>query len=290
MKITFKEFTVLADYIQQVTGIALDQSKTYLVETRLSKLAEELKCTSFSELHLKVRADAGGALASKIVDAITTKETLWFRDNSPFALLQHKILPELMDRRFSGAGNPGKGAIRIWSAACSTGQEVYSLAMVIREMLPDWSRYNIRILGTDIANEAIARASYGQYQKFEMERGLPPDRLAKYFVPVNGNAYKVKDELRAMATFRQHNLMAPSFAALGRFDLVLCRNVAIYFAPEDKAKLFLKIAQILEPDGYLIIGSTESLLGTSEAFEPKRHLNTVFYQLKNQNSPRGPVR
>jgi chemotaxis protein methyltransferase CheR len=284
MKITPKEFTVLADYIRDLTGIALDQNKVYLAETRLSNLAEALKCTSFSELHLKARADASGSVAGKIIDAITNKETLWFRDTSPFALFQHKILPELIDRRFSGAGNAGKGPIHVWSAACSTGQEVYSLTMVIRDLLPDWSRYNIKILGTDIADEAIARASYGQYQKFEMERGLPRDKLEKYFVPGNGNFWKIKDELRAMATFRKHNLLAPSFASLGRFDVILCRNVAIYFTPEEKAKLFLKIAQILQPDGYLIIGASESLMGVSDAFEPKRHLNAVYYQLKNRSS------
>jgi chemotaxis protein methyltransferase CheR len=280
LKITPSELKVFASFIQEMSGIALDQSKAYLLETRLGGLAQELGCASFSELYFKAKADSSLKVARKIIDGITTKETLWFRDTSPFELLRHKILPELIDKRFLKPVGPGKKGLKIWSAACSTGQEVYSLAIIIKELLPDWSKYSISILGTDISDEAVSRASYGQYNQFEIERGLPREKMEKYFTPNGQSIWKIKDETRAMTTFRRHNLME-SLAALGTFDLILCRNVAIYFSQPDKGKLFQKIAQILEPDGYLIIGSTESLLGVSEEFEPQRHLNSIFYQRKN---------
>jgi chemotaxis protein methyltransferase CheR len=279
LKIAPSELKVFATFIQEISGIALDQSKAYLLETRLGGLAQELGCVSFSELYFKAKADPSLKVARKVIDAITTKETMWFRDNSPFELLRHKILPELIDKRFLKPTSVIKKGLKIWSAACSTGQEVYSLAIIIKELLPDWAKYNINILGTDISDEALARASYGQYNQFEIERGLPRDKMEKYFTKNGQSTWKIKDEPRGMATFRRYNLMEP-FSSLGTFDLILCRNVAIYFSPEDKVKLFQRIAQSLEPDGYLIIGSTESLLGVTSDFEPQRHLNSIFYQRK----------
>lgn len=257
----------------------LDQSKAYLLEARLAGLVAELQCASFNELYYKAKADASGKIRNAIIDAVSTKETLFFRDASPFELLQHKILPELIDRRLGRQGIPGSKDIRIWSAACSTGQEVYSIAMVIQDLLPDWSRYNIKILGTDISDEAISRASYGRYNKFEIERGLPKEKLKKYFLPLSDNGWKVKDDLRSLATFKKLNLLE-NLVGLGRFDVIFCRNVAIYFSSTDKVSLFQRLAEILEPNGYLIIGSTESLLGVSPLFEGKKHLRSVFYQLK----------
>jgi chemotaxis protein methyltransferase CheR len=286
LKIAPSELKVFASYVQEISGIALDQSKAYLVETRLSSLAQELGCVSFSELYFKAKADTTLKVARKIIDAITTKETMWFRDNSPFELLRHKILPEIIDRKLLKPGSLGKKGIKIWSAACSTGQEVYSLAIIIKELLPDWSKYGISILATDLSDEAITRASYGEYNQFEIERGLPREKLEKYFIKNSQSTWKIKDEPRSMATFRRYNLLE-SFISLGAFDVILCRNVAIYFSPEDKAKLFQRIAQVLEPDGYLIIGSTESLLGVCPEFEPQRHLNSIFYQRKHQTSRPG---
>ncbi|MEA2103015.1 MAG: protein-glutamate O-methyltransferase CheR, partial [Thermodesulfobacteriota bacterium] len=205
----------------------------------------------------------------------TTNETLFFRDNSPFEMLQHKVVPDIIDRRESKAG-PTK--IRIWSAACSTGQEIYSIAITLKELLPDMKGYRISLLGTDISDAAVAQASYGKYNKFEIERGLSMDKLKKYFTP-DGNTWKVKDEIRAMASFKKLNLMEP-FSGLGKFDIIFCRNVAIYFSLEDRKKLFNKIADMLEPDGFLIIGSTESLTGISDRFAPQRHIRAIFYQLK----------
>ncbi len=168
--------------------------------------------------------------------------------------------------------------MKIWSSACSTGQEVYSIAIVLKELLPDFKKYNIKLLGTDISDAAVAQASSGKYNKFEIERGLARDKLQKFFT-LNGGAWKIKDEIRAVATFKKQNLMLP-FNGLGKFDIIFCRNVAIYFSMADRKKVFNKLADMLMPDGYLIIGSTESLTGVCPKFIPERHMRSVYYKLK----------
>jgi len=278
IKITPDEFKLIAKYIYDISGIALDQGKAYLFETRLGSILQEFGCSSFKDLYFKAKADASKAIERKIIDAISTNETMFFRDTGPFELLRHKILPDLVDRQSAKSSGRLPTSIRIWSAACSTGQEVYSIAIVLKELLPDLSKYNIKLLGTDISDAAIAQSSYGAYNQFEIDRGLAQDKLLKYFSR-NGDNWKIRDEIRAMAQFRKLNLMLP-LIGLGKFDIVLCRNVAIYFNLDDKKKLFDKIADILEPDGYLIIGSTESLTGISPRFDPKRYLRSIFYQLK----------
>lgn len=277
IKISPDELKVVAQYIQEISGIYLDQSKAYLFETRLSSVAEECGCTSYRDLQLKAKRDVSKKIERAIVDAITTNETLFFRDKGPFELLQHKILPEVIDLRTQKTGSL-KTNVKIWSAASSSGQELYSIAIVIKELLKDLSRYNISLLGTDISDSAIAQASYGKYNKFEIERGLDKAVLQKYFT-LFGDSWKIKDEIRSMVNFRKLNLMQP-FTALGKFDIIFCRNVAIYFTLQDRTKLFNKIADSLADDGYLIIGSTESLTGVCPRFVPKRHLRSIFYQKK----------
>ena len=283
MKIEPDEFRVFSQYIRSLCGVILDDSKTYLIETRLSSLAQDNGCSTFSELYYKARSDLTKALPRQIIDAITTNETLFFRDIAPFEMLQHKILPELVDRRRKKAqAQPGskQGAsfpLRIWSAACSTGQEVYSIAIILKELLGDVNPYDLRLLGTDISNRAIAQASRGFYNKIEIERGLPGGKLERYFTAID-NGWKIKDEIRAMASFSTINLLE-NFSNLGRFDIIFCRNVAIYFSDPDKANLYKRLASALEPDGYLVIGATESLTGVSPLFVPQRHLRSVFYQL-----------
>ena len=279
MKITPNEITIFAKYIKDICGINLDPSKAYLMETRLKNVIEEAGCVSFHDLFTKAKADGTKTLERKIIDAMTTNETLFFRDVSPFEVLQHKILPDLIDIRSSKTSNLLPTPLKIWSAACSTGQEVYSISIVLKELLPDREKYSVKLLGTDISDAAIAQASYGAYNKFEIERGLSRDKLQKYFTD-SGESWKINDEIRSMANFRKLNLMLP-FSGLGKFDVVFCRNVAIYFTLEDRKKLFEKIADLLEKDGYLIIGSTESLTGVCPQFEPKRYLRSIFYQLKS---------
>ncbi len=279
MKITPNEITIFSKYIKEICGIHLDPSKAYLLETRLKNVIEESGSESYHDLCTKAKADSSKTLERKIIDAMTTNETLFFRDASPFEVLQHKILPDLIDSRSSKTSNLLPTPLKIWSAACSTGQEVYSISIVLKELLPENNKYNIKLLGTDISDAAISQASYGAYNKFEIERGLSRDKLQKYFSD-HGDSWKVNDEIRSMANFRKLNLMLP-LNGLGKFDVVFCRNVAIYFTLEDRKKLFEKIAGLLEKDGYLIIGSTESLTGVCPQFEPKRYLRSIFYQLKN---------
>ncbi|MEJ2659686.1 MAG: CheR family methyltransferase [Desulfobacteraceae bacterium] len=217
---------MLAKYIYEISGINIEASKAYLIETRLGRILESENCDSYSEFYQKAKKDASKVLEKKVIDAITTNETLFFRDGNPFELLKHKILPEIIDRR---SATKTLRPIRIWSAV-------------------------------------------------EIERGLPRDRLHLYFTPDGAN-WKIKDAIRSMASFQKLNLMHP-FSALGKFDIIFCRNVAIYFTLEDRKKLFSKMADALEPDGYMIIGSTESLTGVCPRFVPKRHLKSIFYQLR----------
>lgn len=274
-----KDFATWATYIYSISGISLDPTKSYLVETRFSSLLKETNSPSFRALYDKVVMDATGVLKRKVVVAITTNETSFFRDSAPFEMLKHKIIPDLMDIRTKQQGKGGKPiTLRVWSAACSTGQEVYSTAICFKEVLRDLSKYDIRILGTDISDRVIAQASYGKYSKLEMERGLPPDKTGMYFVP-DGSDYKVKDEIRSLTTFKNLNLLEPlSFP--NKFDVIFCRNVAIYFSDADKRKLFDGIARVLAPDGFLIIGSTETLVGISQSFDSKRHIRSIYYQLR----------
>ncbi len=277
LKITSSELKLIAKYIYDVSGIHLDASKTYLFETRLSSIAEGLGCSSYQDLYNKAKRDPKKAIEREIIDAISTNETLFFRDKGPFELLQHKLLPELIDAR-TPSSPVLKTNVKIWSAASSTGQELYSIAIVIKQLIPDLAKYNFKLLGTDISDSAVSQASYGKYNKFEIERGLPRQQLQKYFT-LFGDSWKIKDEIRAMVNFRKLNLMKP-FAALGKFDIIFCRNVAIYFTPTDRKNLFNRMADSLTEDGYLVIGSTESLTGVCPRFIPKRHLRSIFYQKK----------
>ena len=221
------------------------------------------------------KSDPSRSLERRIVDAITTNETSFFRDTSPFDLLRHKMIPELIDRR----ARTGSARMRIWSAACSTGQEIYSIAMVLKELLGDPDRYGIELLGTDISDDAVARASRGRFSPVEIGRGLSDAQRTRYYLPVAGG-WQIRDEIRAMASFRKLNLMA-DFSALGRFDVIFCRNVAIYFTEKDRISLFGRMGRALEPGGYLVIGAMESLNGICPQFESRRHLRSTFYQMKH---------
>lgn len=278
-RITPDEMKIVSKYIYDISGIWLDSSKAYLVETRLKGLLRENESDSYYDLYRKAKADTSHTLERKIIDAICTPETMFFRDNSPFELLRTIILPELVARKTS---QPSyfPASLRIWSAGCSTGQELYSIAMVLRECVMNPEKFNISLLGTDISNAAVSRASSGEYSQITVERGLPADKLAKFFMKNNQN-WKIKEDIRSMCAFRKHNLMN-SFDGLGRFDIVFCRNVAIYFQKKDKAAIFDKIGDILEPDGYLIVGSSESITGVNSRFEPVTHSNMIFYRLKDR--------
>ncbi len=273
------EFGLWARYVYELTGIALEPSKSYLIESRLEPLLNVHGCKTLNDLYRKSRMDRTGDIEKDIIDQITTNETLFFRDHSPFEMLKYKILPDMIDRKRRNAFSSLPVSIRIWSAGCSTGQEVYSIAITLKEALENMTSCNITVLGTDISRAAIAKASYGTYSQLEIERGVEAAYLLKYFTR-NGNVWKICDEIRSMATFKAMNLMQP-FTGMGKFDMVFCRNVGIYFTVEDRKKLFQNIEKVMLEDGALIIGSTESLTGIAPQFISRRHLKSVFYQVKS---------
>ncbi|MFP4427861.1 MAG: CheR family methyltransferase [Desulfovermiculus sp.] len=276
-----QEFKTLSKYIYSIAGIYLDESKEYLVQSRLNPLLVSFNLASFSELYYKATTDPSGELEKYIIDAVSTNETFFFRDNAPFDLLKFKIIPELIDEK-KRRHSKGKIDLSIWSAACSTGQEVYSIAISLLEVLPDIEKYEIKILGSDISRQAITRASYGQYNKLEVDRGLPPEYLHKYF-QLTKNGWRIKDFVRSMASFQVINLMS-DLRAIGPFDIVFCRNIAIYFSPPDKKKLFSRIAGVLRPRGYLIVGGSESLAGLAPDFESRHYLRGMYYQLTSDQA------
>jgi chemotaxis protein methyltransferase CheR len=274
--ITQNELLAWSRYIHEICGVYLDTTKGYLIETRLAALLRETGSGGWAELLYKAKSDTVAALRLKIISAITTNETSFFRDSAPFELLQYKLFPELIDRRTKSGLHPIP--IRILSAACSTGQEAYSTAIVLKEMLGDLRNYDIRILGLDISDAAVAQASYAHYSWMELDRGMSADKLVRHF-ELSGDTYKVRDELRATATFRRANLLEPLIES-SPFDIIFCRNIAIYFTEPDKKKLFRNLGRVLARDGAFIIGSTESLTGLCPEFEPQRYHRSVFYQKK----------
>lgn len=284
MQVTAEDIKVISRLVSDLCGIVLDESKGYLIQSRLSTLAEEAGCKTFSELYYKARYERESALRDKVIDAITTNETLFFRDTSPFDVLQNKIIPDLIDAK---AKTAFPRRIRIWSAACSTGQEPYSMVMVLKELLGDLSAWDIQILATDISDAAIRHASIGRYAVHEIRRGMRPDFLKKYFTE-DAQGWKIKDELRGIIAFKRLNLLEP-FTALGMFDVIFCRNVAIYFSPEVRKNLFLRLAAQLTVDGALLVGSSESLTDLGERFKPLQHCRAIFYRPNQRFVPAAPV-
>lgn len=271
------EMAAWSRYIHEICGVYLDHSKGYLIQTRLRGLLRETGSENYSELLYKVKTNPDKSLQTKVINLVTTNETSFFRDTSPFELIKYKLLPELIDRRSQNGKRPIP--IRILSAACSTGQEVYSTAIVLKEILGNFRNYDIRILGIDISDHAVAQASYAHFSRMELDRGMASDKMKCYFESV-GDRWKVCDELRSLASFRRGNLLDPIMTT-ALYDIIFCRNVAIYFTEQDKIRLFKNLARVLDKDGALIIGSTESITGLCPEFEPKRYLRSIFYQKKN---------
>ena len=280
-----EEFVRLAGFIRRHSGIELAPGKEYLLETRLHSLLRERGFSSFSQLSDALDFSGAGELQEKVINAVSTRETLFFRDKDWFNLLRFKIFPDIIDfkiRNFSGA----KSTLTVWSAGCSTGQEVYSVIMAFLETVRHRPGVGIRVLGSDISNEAVSRASYGEYSDFEVGRGLDSTMRNRYFQKV-GTMWRVRDEVRALATFSRHNLLSDPMHS-GSFDVVLCRNVGIYFSMDDRNRLFQRIRSSLQPPGYLLLGATESLGDDAKAgLVGRRHLNALYYVLDGQHDSPG---
>ena len=239
------------ELLERTSGISLGENKQYLVKTRLAGIMREHKFDSLSQLVRAVGGSGGHALRQRVVDAMTTNETQWFRDTVPFNVLQSTVLPDL------GAG---AGKLRVWSAACSTGQEGYSVSMAVEEFRqknPGRLNREVEIVGTDLSAGALAVAQSGVYDGMALSRGLTPERRDRFFVR-QGDSWRVKDDIRRRCTFRQGNLLQ-SFAMLGRFDVVFCRNVLIYFSRPNKIDILSRMAKVLAPGGYLFLGASEAL-------------------------------
>jgi chemotaxis protein methyltransferase CheR len=272
-----EEFLLLREYIQKECGIVVSDEKVYLIESRLARLVVETDSRSFKEFYLKAKSDVTKNLRNKIIDAMTTNETLWFRDAKPWTIVEEVVIPKFIDDLRSGR----KQSIQVWSAACSTGQEPYSFAMLLLEALkrnPGVSRNQFRILGTDISPSALYMAISGRYNSIAMARGMIPRFKDQHFSD-DGAVCQLNDEIRQMVTFKQFNLLH-DFTKLPPCDMVFCRNVAIYFSQEVKRDLFAKIHQVTNNDGFFFIGSTESLIGYSDEYEQFEYKKSVYYKPK----------
>jgi chemotaxis protein methyltransferase CheR len=271
--ISQQELQVLTGYIYEICGVHLDSSKEYLIKTRLDNLLKKNGCASYSEFYYRARSDRTGNINKDIINAITTPETLFFRDKNPFDILRTNLLKKILEKK-SKSAMPGQ--LRIWSSASSTGQEIYSIAIIIRETIANIGNYNVSLMATDISSVVLDIAKSGRYNKFEISRGLTPQQLNKYFIEKD-NYWQIKDDIRKMVRFQQMNLMKP-FVGMGTFDIVFCRNVAIYFTLDDRKNLFDRIANVMAPEGVLFIGASEFLTGISDRFQPVRHGKSIYYQ------------
>lgn len=249
LQMSDRELTQLVGLIGTVSGISLDASKRYLLEGRLAPVAAEVGCVTFDQLYQRAKADRG--VEKKVIDAISTNETSFFRDRKVFELIKHKLVPDLL-------GAAVTKPLAIWSAACSTGQEAYSIAIMLEQILFDLSKVNVRIRGTDISETVVNAANKGEFTQLEVGRGLEPKELMKYFVRV-GDKFRIRDDLRLITRFGVDNLLAPQ--TQGPFDIILCRNVLIYFSPQDKAKVVANLVRQLKKGGALIVGATETITG-----------------------------
>lgn len=263
LKINPPEYMLMRNYIEEHCGIHLERDKEYLIESRLSDLAAESGCRSFQEFHLKARTDYTGRLKERIIDAITTNETSWFRDKSTWDYLEGTAIPHLIEK----ASRTGK--VRIWSSAVSTGQEIYSFLMVLDEILRERGLHSFldrfEIFASDISSAALETAVAGCYDSIAMNRGLPPDKKDRYFEP-KGRFWEFDSRLRKRVQFKKFNLQN-SFICFAPFDLVFCRYVSIYFSVPFKRELFAKMASVLNPGGILVLGATESLRDFASEFD-----------------------
>ncbi|HEX2941681.1 MAG TPA: CheR family methyltransferase [Rhodopila sp.] len=253
-------FETLATLLKTRSGLAIGADKIYLLETRLSGLLKRDRLPNLNALADRLRQPGSDALARDVVEAMTTNESFFFRDDKPFQHFRNQALARIV------AGRPAGAPIRIWSAAASSGQEAYSLAMIIAESGAVLGGRKIEIIGTDIAREQLARAKEGAYSQFEVQRGLPVQMLMRHFRQENGR-WRIADAIRNMVQFREYNLLA-DLRPLGRFDIVFCRNVLIYFDQPTKARVLDNIASLMPPDGLLYLGGAETVLGITDSFVP----------------------
>lgn len=256
-----QEFTEFRDLLQKISGIDLAQNKQYLVASRVRKILTQKKCDSLRDLTSLIRRPTELGLRQSVIDAMTTNETFWFRDVYPYDNLKKKILPSLVNATPSPR-------IRIWSAACSSGQEPYSIAMIAEEMKQEMvikKPFALEVLATDLSNTILQEARDGTYDRLSISRGMSPERLSAHFDPVGTDQWQVKSALKRNVRFQALNLLE-SYSSLGQFDVIFCRNVLIYFSAEHKKDIITRLQLALKPGGRLVLGASEGLADARDLF------------------------
>ena len=278
-----EDFSFIADLVRSESAIVVEPAKRYLVEARLAPVARRHGLDDVAALVARLRQRPGegqGPLRAEVVESITNNETSFFRDAKPFAALEQHVLPELIASRVA------RRQISIWSGACSSGQEPYSIAMLIRSRFPQLSGWNVRILASDLSAAMLARAALGRYSNLEVSRGLPIEQLERSFTRA-ASGWQVHHEVRAMVELRALNLVRP-WGPLPALDVVFLRNVLMYFDQETRRRILARVAEVLQPDGYLFLGNAETTLNTSDDFERVQVGPAVAYRLKPPHKEPAP--
>jgi len=272
-----EEFDYVSALLKRESGLVIGRDKVYLLESRLVPLARERGMAGLSDVIQALMTGRDANLVKAVVDAMTTNETFFFRDVRPFDQFKTVSMPEVLTSRAT------KRQLRIWSAACSTGQEPYTIAMILKEMEAKIAGWKIEIIATDLALDVLERAKKGVYSQFEVQRGLPVQLLVKYFTQQK-DTWAINDVLKRMITFRPLNLLH-SFAGLGQFDIIFCRNVLIYFDQETKGKILDGMAKLMPPDGTLYLGGAETVLGVTNAFQPVANQRGLYRPTAGASGP-----
>jgi len=266
------EYEQFRDFLQDSCGILLGDNKQYLVTSRINKLMSKENISSLSELVSKMKQASQRKLKEAVIDAMTTNETLWFRDSHPFDIFKNRLLPEF-------EGN-NRSPIRVWSAACSSGQEPYSISMSVEEYRQanmGLLKLPVEIVATDLSQSMLDSCKRAEYDALSLGRGLSKERLQRFFEPLESNVWRVKSEVRQRVRFQTLNLM-DKFVMLGKFDVIFCRNVLIYFSAELKADILRRIHGALRPNGYLILGASEGLTSVNEYYEMVQCQPGIIYR------------
>ncbi len=256
-----QDFEFLSGLLKEKSGLMLTPDKVYLLESRLTPLSRKRGMDSLDVLIQQLRSSRDEGLIKDVTEAMTTNESFFFRDNTPFDIFKNHVLPAMEKAR------PNK-RLRIWCAAASTGQEPYSLAILLKENWAKWKGWNIEIVGTDICTQVLEKAKAGTYSQFEVQRGLPIQTLIKYFKQ-EGDVWRLNEDVRKMVTFRPFNLLG-SFSLLGSFDVIYCRNVLIYFDQPTKKEVLERMQATMAKDGTLFLGAAETVLGITDKLRPIR--------------------
>lgn len=278
---TEADLDFLRAFLHARSGLSLTREKRYLLESRLGTLCRQNQIADIPAIVRQLRAGTNRALEDDVVEVMTTNETLFFRDKLPFDLFRTIALPQAL------AANAATRTLRIWCAAVSTGQEAYSLAMILDEMSLQLAGWKVEIVGTDISTAVLDKARAGLYSQFEIQRGLPVQMLLKYFSQ-EGEQWRISEKIRAMVSLQPLNLMADT-SRLGQFDVIFCRNVLIYFDVATKAKVLGELARRLKPEATLFLGAAETVIGITEALAPDR-VNRGIYRLPSPSMPVIPTR